>query len=115
MYHLELLKVRQASQSVLPSMCLEELPTRALSSSEAFEGLLRQAEQRYEQQGGVLRDESPYYCCLLYKAVQSRSLYVKAIYMRFTFLTISDYIYTVCIVYMWYVWVDLYIAVYMVF
>jgi len=54
--------VQRASESVLPQMCLEELPTAALCMAEDFEGLMTDAAARYQSQGGILRDESPYYC-----------------------------------------------------
>lgn len=65
--------VELASQSVLPQMCLEELPTTALCSSKDFEGLMEEAAARFKKQGGILRDESPYYCRHCFQPLQRKA------------------------------------------
>lgn len=63
----------QPSQAVTAAMRLEELPTCRLALSQAFEPLMLDAETRYRNQGGVIRDESPYYCKHCFQPIQRQA------------------------------------------
>eukprot|EP00439_Symbiodinium_sp_Y106_P049558 s303_g6.t1 len=63
----------QPSQAVTAAMRLEELPTSRLALSQAFEPLMVDAETRYRNQGGVIRDESPFYCKHCFQPIQRQA------------------------------------------